>query len=32
MTMGSLRVQDFDEELQEQQRRQDVDVVDERRW
>jgi hypothetical protein len=30
--MGSLRVQAFDEDLQEQQRRQDVDLVDERRW
>jgi hypothetical protein len=32
ITMGSLRVQDFDEELQEQQCREDVDLVDERRW
>jgi hypothetical protein len=32
ITMGSLRVQSFDEDLQEQQRRQDVDLVDERRW
>jgi hypothetical protein len=32
ITMGSLRVQAFDENLQEQQRRQDVDLVDERRW
>jgi hypothetical protein len=32
ITMGSLRVQAFDEDLQEQQRRQDVDLVDERRW
>jgi hypothetical protein len=32
ITMGSLRVQAFDEELQEQQRCQDVDLVDERRW
>jgi hypothetical protein len=30
--MGSLRVQAFDEDLQEQQRLQDVDLVDERRW
>jgi hypothetical protein len=30
--MGSLRVQAFHEDLQEQQRRQDVDLVDERRW
>jgi hypothetical protein len=30
--MGLLRVQAFDEELQEQKRRQDVDLVDERRW
>jgi hypothetical protein len=30
--MGSLRVQAFDEELLEQQRCQDVDLVDERRW
>jgi hypothetical protein len=32
ITMGSLRVQAFDEELQEQQCSQDVDLVDERRW
>jgi hypothetical protein len=32
ITMGSLRVQAFDEELQEWQCRQDVDLVDERRW
>jgi hypothetical protein len=32
ITIGSLRVQDFDEESQEQQRRQDVDLIDERRW
>jgi hypothetical protein len=32
ITMGSLRVQAFDEDLQEQQRRQDVDLVDEQRW
>jgi transposase InsO family protein len=32
ITMGSLRVQAFDEDLQERQRRQDVDLVDERRW
>jgi hypothetical protein len=32
ITMGSLRVQAFDEDLQEQQRRQDVELVDERRW
>jgi hypothetical protein len=31
ITMGSLRVQAFDEDLQEQQRRQDVDLVDEQR-
>jgi transposase InsO family protein len=31
ITMGSLRVQAFDEDLQEQQRRQDVDLVDKRR-
>jgi hypothetical protein len=30
--MGSLRVQAFDEDLQEQQCHQDVDLVDERRW
>jgi hypothetical protein len=30
--MGSLRVRSFDENLQEQQRHQDVDFVDERRW
>jgi hypothetical protein len=30
--MNSLRVQAFDEDLQEQQRRQDVDLIDERRW
>jgi hypothetical protein len=32
ITMGSLRVQAFDEQLQERQRRQDVDLIDERRW
>jgi hypothetical protein len=32
INMGSLRVQAFDEELQEWQRCQDVDLVDERRW
>jgi hypothetical protein len=32
ITMGSLRVRSFDEEMQEQERRQDVDLVDERRW
>jgi transposase InsO family protein len=32
ITMGSLRVQAFDEDLQEQLHRQDVDLVDERRW
>jgi hypothetical protein len=32
ITMGSQRVQAFDEELQERQRHQDVDLVDERRW
>jgi hypothetical protein len=32
ITMGSLRVQAFDEDLQKQQRRQDVDLIDERRW
>jgi hypothetical protein len=32
ITMGSLRVQAFDEDLQEQQHRQDVKLVDERRW
>jgi transposase InsO family protein len=31
ITMGSLRVQAFDEDQQEQQRLQDVDLVDERR-
>jgi hypothetical protein len=30
--MGSLRVQAFDEDLQERQHHQDVDLVDERRW
>jgi hypothetical protein len=32
ITMGSLRVQAFDEELQKWQRHQDVDLVDKRRW
>jgi hypothetical protein len=32
ITMGSLQVQAFDEELQERQLRQDVDLVEERRW
>jgi hypothetical protein len=30
--MGSLRVQSFDESMQEQLRREDVDFIDERRW
>jgi hypothetical protein len=30
--MGSLRVQAFDEDSQEQQRHQDTDLVDEWRW
>jgi hypothetical protein len=30
--MGSLRVQAFNEELQEWQCHQDVDLVNERRW
>jgi hypothetical protein len=30
--MGSPRVQSFDESLQEQLRREDVDLIDERRW
>jgi len=30
--MGSPRVQFFDESVQEQQRREDVDLVDEHRW
>jgi hypothetical protein len=32
ITMGSLQVQAFDEELQERQHCQDVDLDDERRW
>jgi hypothetical protein len=32
ITMGSLRVRSFNEEMQERERRQDVDLVDERRW
>jgi hypothetical protein len=31
ISMGSLRVRAFDEDLQEQQHRQDVDLIDERR-
>jgi hypothetical protein len=30
--MGSPRVQSFDESMQEQLRREDVDFIDERRW
>ena len=30
--MGSPRVQSFDESVQEQLRREDVDFIDERRW
>jgi hypothetical protein len=30
--MGSPRVQAFDESMQEQLRREDVDFIDERRW
>jgi hypothetical protein len=30
--MGSPRVQSFDESMQEQLRREDMDFIDERRW
>jgi hypothetical protein len=30
--MGSPRVQSFDESMQEQLRREDVDFIDKRRW
>jgi hypothetical protein len=30
--MGSLRVQAFDEDLEERQRHQDLDLINERRW
>ena len=30
--MGSPRVHSFDESMQEQQRREDVDFIDEHRW
>jgi hypothetical protein len=32
IVMGSPRVQDFDESMQEQLRREDMDFIDERRW
>jgi hypothetical protein len=32
VTMGSLRVQTYDEAAQDQLRRKDIDLVDERRW
>jgi hypothetical protein len=32
VTMGSLRVQAYDEAAQDQLRREDFDLVDERRW
>jgi hypothetical protein len=32
VTMGSLRVQAYDEAAQDQLRREDIDLVDERRW
>jgi hypothetical protein len=32
VTMGSLRVQTYDEATQDQLRHEDVDLIDERRW
>jgi hypothetical protein len=32
VTIGSLRVKAYDEAAQDQLRREDVDLVDERRW
>jgi hypothetical protein len=32
VTMGSLRVKTYDEVTQDQFRREDIDLVDERRW
>jgi hypothetical protein len=32
ITMGSLRVNTYDEAAQDQLRREDIDLVDERRW
>jgi hypothetical protein len=32
VTMGSLRVKTYDETAQDQLRREDIDLVDERRW
>jgi hypothetical protein len=32
VTMGSLRVKTYDEAMQDQLRREDIDLVDERRW
>jgi hypothetical protein len=32
VTIGSLRVKTYDEAVQDQLRREDVDLVDERRW
>jgi hypothetical protein len=32
VTMGSLRVKTYDKAMQDQLRREDIDLVDERRW
>jgi hypothetical protein len=32
VTMGSLRVKTYDEVTQDQLQREDIDLVDERRW
>jgi hypothetical protein len=32
VTMGSLRVKTYDEAMQDQLRREDIDLVDEQRW
>jgi hypothetical protein len=32
VTMGSLRVQTYDETMQDQLRHDDIDLIDERRW
>jgi hypothetical protein len=32
VTMGSLRVKTYDKVMQDQLQREDIDLVDERRW
>jgi hypothetical protein len=32
VTMGSMRIKTYDEAMQDQLRREDIDLVNERRW